>query len=64
MENFEQNENVVLEKINSSAEAISDKDVIVMAVPSPFVRQTARLIKDYVKDGDTTCLPVYMTGLM
>lgn len=38
-------------KLTSSLkEAISDKDVIVMAVPSPFVRQTARLIKDYVKD--------------
>ena len=32
-------------------EAICDQDVVVMAVPSPFVRQTARLIKDYVKDG-------------
>ena len=31
--------------------AISGMDVIVMAVPSPFVRQTAALIKDYVKDG-------------
>ena len=31
--------------------AINGMDVIVMAVPSPFVRQTASLIKDYVKDG-------------
>jgi hypothetical protein len=28
MENFEQNENVVLEKINSCAEAISDKELL------------------------------------
>ena len=35
---------------SSLEEAISDKDVVVMAVPSPFVRQTARLFKDYVKD--------------
>lgn len=32
-------------------EAINGQDVIVMAVPSPFVRQTASLIKDYVQDG-------------
>ena len=39
-------------KLTSSLkEAICDKDVIVMAVPSIFVRQTASLIKDYVKDG-------------
>ena len=31
--------------------ATNGMDVIVMAVPSPFVRQTASLIKDYVKDG-------------
>jgi hypothetical protein len=28
MEDFEQNENAVLEKINSSAEAISDKELL------------------------------------
>ena len=39
-------------KLTSSLEAaICGQDVIVMAVPSPFVRQTAALIKDYVKDG-------------
>ena len=39
-------------KLTSSLEAaICNQDVVVMAVPSPFVRQTARLIKDYVKDG-------------
>ena len=39
-------------KLTSSLEeAICYQDVVVMAVPSPFVRQTARLIKDYVKDG-------------
>ncbi len=43
------NEQIIL--TSSLEEAISDKDVIVMAVPSPFVRQTAALIKDYVKDG-------------
>ena len=32
-------------------EAINGQDVIVMAVPSPFVRQTASLIKDYVQGG-------------
>ena len=39
-------------KLTSSLEeAIYNQDVVVMAVPSPFVRQTASLIKDYVKDG-------------
>ena len=39
-------------KLTSSLEeAICHQDVVVMAVPSPFVRQTAALIKDYVKDG-------------
>ena len=39
-------------KLTSNLEAaICGQDVIVMAVPSPFVRQTARLIKDYVKEG-------------
>ena len=39
-------------KLTSSLEeAICDQDVVVMAVPSPFVRQTAALIRDYVKDG-------------
>ena len=39
-------------KLTSSLEeAINGQDVVVMAVPSPFVRQTASLIKDYVQDG-------------
>lgn len=32
-------------------EALTDKDVLVMAVASPYVRKTAEHIKDYVKDG-------------
>ena len=31
-------------------EAVKDKDVIVISVPSIYVRQTAMLIKDYVQD--------------
>ena len=31
-------------------EAVKDKDVIVISVPSIYVRQTATLIKDYVQD--------------
>lgn len=32
------------------AEACENKDVIVLAVPSPFTRSTARLMKDHVSD--------------
>jgi len=32
-------------------EAVTDKDVLVLAVPSPFVRSTAHQMKDLVKDG-------------
>ena len=35
---------------NDIKQAVYDQDVIVMAVPSPFVRQTAVLIKDYLND--------------
>lgn len=31
--------------------ATSDKDVLVMAVASPYVRKTAHHLKDYIKDG-------------
>ena len=31
-------------------EAATNKDMLVMAVPSPFVRSTSKLLKEYVKD--------------
>ena len=33
------------------AEAVAGKDILVLAVPSPFTRSTAHLLKDVVKDG-------------
>lgn len=36
---------------NQIEEGILDKDVIVLAVPSPFTRSTARSMKPYVKEG-------------
>lgn len=35
----------------SLSEAASDKDIILMAVPSPFVRSTAAKIAEFIKDG-------------
>ncbi len=35
----------------SLAEALEDKDLLVLAVASPYVKSTARLMKDLVKDG-------------
>ena len=34
----------------SIEEAIEDKDVVVMAVPSPYVRETAALMRPFIKD--------------
>ncbi len=34
-----------------AGEAVQDKDVLVLAVASPYVRSTAHYLKDYVKDG-------------
>lgn len=34
-----------------AGEAVQDKDVLVLAVASPYVRSTANYLKDYVKDG-------------
>ena len=36
---------------NDLKEAVTDKDVLVLAVPSPFTRSTAHSMKDIVKDG-------------
>lgn len=32
-------------------EAVKDKDVLVLAVPSPFTRSTAKLLREAVEDG-------------
>lgn len=32
-------------------EAMTDKDLIVLAVPSPFVRSTSKMMSEYAKDG-------------
>lgn len=32
-------------------EAMSDKDILVLAVPSPFTRSTSHRMKDYIKEG-------------
>lgn len=36
---------------DDAKEALTDKDVVVFAVASPYVRSTAHFLKDYVKDG-------------
>lgn len=36
---------------NDLKEAVTDKDVLVLAVPSPFTRSTAHSMKELVKDG-------------
>lgn len=36
---------------NNLEEAMEDKDVLVLAVPSPFTRSTARSMKQYLKSG-------------
>ncbi|MCR4907922.1 MAG: NAD(P)-dependent glycerol-3-phosphate dehydrogenase [Lachnospiraceae bacterium] len=36
---------------NDLAEAVKDEDLLVLAVPSPFTRQTAHAMKDLVEDG-------------
>ena len=36
---------------NDLKEAVTDKDVLVLAVPSPFTRSTAHSMKDIVRDG-------------
>ena len=33
--------------------AVKDKDFLVLAVPSPFTRNTARSMKEYVAEADT-----------
>lgn len=32
-------------------EAMTDKDILVLAVPSPFTRKTAHMMREYAKDG-------------
>lgn len=36
---------------NDLREAMEDKDVLILAVPSPYTRSTAHSMKDYVKEG-------------
>lgn len=54
---------------NELAEGVEEKDVVVLAVPSPFTRSTARSMKSFVKEGqllvnvakgieDTTLMPL------
>jgi glycerol-3-phosphate dehydrogenase (NAD(P)+) len=40
-----------IEYTADTGRALSDKDVIVFAVASPYVRSTANIVKDYVRDG-------------
>lgn len=36
---------------NDLREAMEDKDVLILAVPSPYTRSTAHSMKDYIKEG-------------
>lgn len=42
-----------IEITNDLQEAMEDKDVLVLAVPSPFVRSTSKSMQEYLKDGQT-----------